>query len=188
MPHRIDVHHHIAPLRYIAELAPRQSIAVPTREWTPARPIENMDKALKLVLVSQIVFGTDLPFRTGAEHFNGLSDYGFKISDLSAIERGNRLILLSRLRAKLPRTRSMLAAASPPVHSSQLASRRGSVRSLSLGQAACPSTMTSMVSIDCASPWPAALGLVLDRPRRKGSRRPPCATQQLRGMLWSRTL
>lgn len=99
MPHHIDVHHHIAPLRYIVELAPRQPIAVPRREWTLARPIENMDKALKLVLVSQIVLGTDLLFLTGAEHVNGLSDYGSKIGNLSAIDCGNKLIRLSRQRA-----------------------------------------------------------------------------------------
>ena len=44
-PHRIDVHHHLAPPRYVAELAPRQILQPPTRNWTPARSIEDMDKA-----------------------------------------------------------------------------------------------------------------------------------------------
>jgi predicted TIM-barrel fold metal-dependent hydrolase len=42
--HRIDVHHHIAPPRYLAALAAKQSVAAPTREWTPARSLEDMDQ------------------------------------------------------------------------------------------------------------------------------------------------
>ncbi len=44
-PHRIDVHHHLAPPRYIAELAPKQILQPPTRNWTPARSLEDMDRA-----------------------------------------------------------------------------------------------------------------------------------------------
>ena len=51
----------------------------------------------RLVPASQIVFGTDFPYRNAAEHVKGLADYGFCASDLAAIERDNALRLLPRL-------------------------------------------------------------------------------------------
>lgn len=49
----------------------------------------------KLVPVSQIVFGTDFPFRTTEEHVKGLRDSGvFSAAELQAIERDNALRLL----------------------------------------------------------------------------------------------
>jgi predicted TIM-barrel fold metal-dependent hydrolase len=53
---------------------------------------------VKLVPVSQVVFGTDYPFRTSAEHVKGLSEYGFSASDLRAIDRGNAERLVPRLK------------------------------------------------------------------------------------------
>jgi predicted TIM-barrel fold metal-dependent hydrolase len=50
-----------------------------------------------LVPVSQIVFGTDYPYRTGVEHVRGLAAH-FGGDDLKAIERGNALRILPRLR------------------------------------------------------------------------------------------
>ena len=47
----------------------------------------------KLVPVSQIVFGTDFPYRGGTEHVAGLAAR-FNASDLAAIERGNALRIL----------------------------------------------------------------------------------------------
>jgi 6-methylsalicylate decarboxylase len=47
----------------------------------------------KLVPVSQIVFGTDFPYRTGAEHASGLTER-FNAEDLAAIDRGNALRIL----------------------------------------------------------------------------------------------
>ena len=47
----------------------------------------------KLVPVSQIVFGTDYPYRTGAEHVAGLTAR-FNGEDLAAIDRGNALRVL----------------------------------------------------------------------------------------------
>ncbi len=47
----------------------------------------------KLVSVSQIVFGTDFPYRTGAEHVAGLKER-FNEQDLAAIDRTNALRLL----------------------------------------------------------------------------------------------
>ena len=50
----------------------------------------------RLVDASQILFGSDYPYRTGADHVKGLAEYGFSASDLRAIERGNALRLLPR--------------------------------------------------------------------------------------------
>jgi 6-methylsalicylate decarboxylase len=47
----------------------------------------------KLVPVSQIVFGTDFPYRTGAEHVTGLTAR-FNAKDLAAIDRTNALRIL----------------------------------------------------------------------------------------------
>ncbi len=47
----------------------------------------------RLVPISQIVFGTDYPYRTGAEHVTGLTER-FNGEDLAAIDRGNALRIL----------------------------------------------------------------------------------------------
>jgi 6-methylsalicylate decarboxylase len=52
----------------------------------------------KLVDVSQILFGSDYPYRTGADHVKGLAEYGFSAADLQAIGRDNALRLLPRWR------------------------------------------------------------------------------------------
>jgi len=52
----------------------------------------------QLVDVSQIVFGTDFPYRTGAEHVANLAGCGFSPADMKGIERDNALGLLPRLR------------------------------------------------------------------------------------------
>jgi len=52
----------------------------------------------RLVPISQIVFGTDYPYRTAADHAKGLTDYGFSAADLMAIDRGNALRLLPQLK------------------------------------------------------------------------------------------
>jgi 6-methylsalicylate decarboxylase len=51
----------------------------------------------KLVDVSQILLGSDYPYRTGADNVQGLSEYGFSSADLNAIERGNAMRLIPRL-------------------------------------------------------------------------------------------
>lgn len=53
----------------------------------------------RLIPISQIVFGTDYPYRTAADHVKGLTDYGFTPADLMAIDRGNALRLLPQLKA-----------------------------------------------------------------------------------------
>jgi len=52
----------------------------------------------RLIPVSQIVFGTDFPYRTAADHVKGLTDYGFSQADLMAIDRGNALRLMPHLK------------------------------------------------------------------------------------------
>jgi predicted TIM-barrel fold metal-dependent hydrolase len=49
--------------------------------------------------VSQIVFGTDFPYRTAADHVKGLTAYGFSASDLARIDRENAVRLIPRLKA-----------------------------------------------------------------------------------------
>jgi predicted TIM-barrel fold metal-dependent hydrolase len=51
----------------------------------------------KLVPVSQIVYGTDYPYRTGADHTRGVTA-AFSGADLAAVDRGNALRLLPRFK------------------------------------------------------------------------------------------
>jgi 6-methylsalicylate decarboxylase len=53
---------------------------------------------LKMVSVSQVMYGTDYPFRDGAEVNQGIADWGFNAADLHAIERENALKLLPRIK------------------------------------------------------------------------------------------
>jgi predicted TIM-barrel fold metal-dependent hydrolase len=46
-----------------------------------------------------VVFGTDFPYRTAADHVKGLTAYGFSASELQAIDRENALRLIPRLKA-----------------------------------------------------------------------------------------
>jgi predicted TIM-barrel fold metal-dependent hydrolase len=49
---------------------------------------------MKLVPVSQVVLGTDYPFRRALEEIAGITSYGFSAADVRAIERGNAFRLL----------------------------------------------------------------------------------------------
>jgi predicted TIM-barrel fold metal-dependent hydrolase len=53
---------------------------------------------LALAPISQVLFGTDFPLRPSSDEIEGLSAFGFSRSDLEAVERGNALTLLPRLR------------------------------------------------------------------------------------------
>jgi 6-methylsalicylate decarboxylase len=53
----------------------------------------------RLVAVSQILFGTDFPFRTAADHVTMLEAYGFSAADLRAIDCANAQRLLPRWRS-----------------------------------------------------------------------------------------
>ena len=59
-----------------------------------------MEPLAKLVSSSQILFGTDFPFRTSADHVKGLSECGFTAAELAAIHRGNALGLIPQLAGK----------------------------------------------------------------------------------------
>ena len=56
-----------------------------------------MDAIAKLVPISQIVFGTDFPYRTAADHAKGVEAH-FKGDDLKKVDRENALRLLPRLK------------------------------------------------------------------------------------------
>jgi 6-methylsalicylate decarboxylase len=51
---------------------------------------------MRLVTASQVVFGTDYPFRISIDHVRGLAAY-FSGADLGAIERDNAVRLMPRL-------------------------------------------------------------------------------------------
>jgi predicted TIM-barrel fold metal-dependent hydrolase len=52
----------------------------------------------QLVGTSQILLGSDYPYRTGEDNVKGLAAYGFPVADLRAIERDNALRLLPGIR------------------------------------------------------------------------------------------
>jgi predicted TIM-barrel fold metal-dependent hydrolase len=54
---------------------------------------------LQMVPPSQVLYGTDFPFRDGAEVIDGLGKHGFSAADRRAIDRDNALRLLPRLKA-----------------------------------------------------------------------------------------
>ncbi len=56
-----------------------------------------MASLTRFIPISQIVYGTDYPYRTGLEHTNGLAAI-FSGADLRAIERDNALRILPRMR------------------------------------------------------------------------------------------
>ncbi len=66
---------------------------------TAAIPNEVTLSALqKMVPISQIVYGTDYPYRTAADHTKGVSAF-FKGDDLKAVDRENAVRLIPRLKA-----------------------------------------------------------------------------------------
>jgi len=58
-----------------------------------------LDALRKIAPVSQYLYGTDFPFRDGAEVNGGLAKYGFGAAELMAIDRGNALRLFPNLKA-----------------------------------------------------------------------------------------
>ncbi len=58
----------------------------------------SMSALAAIIPPSQIVFGTDFPYRTGIDHVKGLREAGvFKDEQVAAIERSNALKLIPRL-------------------------------------------------------------------------------------------
>ena len=43
--HRIDIHHHITPPKYLAEFGPKHELQRPSLEWTLAKSLDDMEKA-----------------------------------------------------------------------------------------------------------------------------------------------
>ena len=54
---------------------------------------------MKLVPVSQVLFGTDFPYRDAKEAADGLQAFGFSEADVLAIDRGNAIKLMPRIGA-----------------------------------------------------------------------------------------
>jgi predicted TIM-barrel fold metal-dependent hydrolase len=52
----------------------------------------------RMVPISQLLWGTDFPFRFGWEYVKGLAEFGFSESELHRVERDNALTLLPRWR------------------------------------------------------------------------------------------
>lgn len=61
-----------------------------------ASHIYAMSSITKLVAITQLVYGTDFPYRNNEEHIKGLRQCGFSESDLRAIECENAQRLLPR--------------------------------------------------------------------------------------------
>ena len=53
---------------------------------------------LKMVALEQVLYGTDYPFRPGAEVTAGIAAYGFSAAERQSIERGAAINLLPRLK------------------------------------------------------------------------------------------
>ena len=53
---------------------------------------------LEIIPTSNVLYGTDFPFRDGAEVIDGLAKHGFTAADRSAIDRDNALRLFPRLK------------------------------------------------------------------------------------------
>src|SRR5690349_5929723 len=81
-PHRIDVHHHLAPPRWIADVVVgRKTGQRPLADWTPQRSIEDMDRsgvATSVVSISEpsVWFGDDAAGRALARECN---EYGARL-------------------------------------------------------------------------------------------------------------
>ena len=78
---RIDVHHHLSPPGYIAELGPNQRLTPQTLAWTPEKAIEQMEKggvdlAITSITTPGIWFGLHAAARRLARLCN---DYAAKI-------------------------------------------------------------------------------------------------------------
>jgi predicted TIM-barrel fold metal-dependent hydrolase len=80
-PGRVDVHNHLSPPSYIAELGPKHLLPPPTLGWTPAKAIEDMDAAGVATSITSITtpglwFGNDSIARRIARESN---DYAARL-------------------------------------------------------------------------------------------------------------
>src|SRR3954470_213950 len=83
------------------ETVPDGTLAELKRFFSDAAQTSNRSSMSALAAIippSQIVFGTDFPYRTGIDHVKGLREAGvFAEEQVAAIERGNALKLIPRL-------------------------------------------------------------------------------------------
>jgi predicted TIM-barrel fold metal-dependent hydrolase len=102
MPFLIERFINNAKLPPVAKNLPNGIMAELTRLYydtaQSANPVA-MGALAKIVPVSQIMFGTDYPYRTAEEHVRTLKTCGFSAADLAAIDIGNAERLVPRLRA-----------------------------------------------------------------------------------------
>ncbi len=68
----------------------------------------NMSALLAYIPTSQVMFGTDYPYLTVGENAEALRRFGLAPADLQAIETGNAIRLMPRLKAYSARTRVRL--------------------------------------------------------------------------------
>jgi 6-methylsalicylate decarboxylase len=102
MPFLIERFVNLAKTGQYASQLPEGFTAVARKFYYDTAQTSNpaaMSALSKVVPISQIVFGTDFPFRNAAEHVQGLKDCGvFSAADLQAIDRLNALTLVPRLK------------------------------------------------------------------------------------------
>jgi predicted TIM-barrel fold metal-dependent hydrolase len=100
MPFLIERFVNLAKSPAFAAQVPQGFLAEATKFYYDTAQTANaaaMAALLKVVPVSQIVFGTDYPFRTAADHVKGLQECGmFTDNNLRDIGRGNAVRLLPR--------------------------------------------------------------------------------------------
>jgi predicted TIM-barrel fold metal-dependent hydrolase len=80
-PHRIDIHHHFAPPPWLSEVTSKELLNARTREWIPAKSIEEMDSTGVATAVASITnpglwFGDNSATRRLARECN---DYAAKM-------------------------------------------------------------------------------------------------------------
>jgi predicted TIM-barrel fold metal-dependent hydrolase len=100
MPFLIERFVNLAKSPAFAPQLPQGFLAEATKLYFDTAQTANaaaMSALLKVVPVSQILFGTDYPFRTAADHVKGLKECGlFSAKNLQAIDRENAVRLLPR--------------------------------------------------------------------------------------------
>ena len=98
MPFLIDRYHALSRLPHYKDLCPDGFLPVARSFYYDTAQASHpgaLLSLLNLVDVSQVVFGTDFPYRTSLDHVKGLMAMGFSMNDLTAIESRNAQRLLS---------------------------------------------------------------------------------------------
>ena len=102
MPFLVERFVNLAKNSAFASHLPQGFLAEATKLYYDTAQTSNaaaMSALLKVVPVSQILFGTDFPFRTAADHVKGLKACGvFTAKNLRDIDRENAARLLPRYR------------------------------------------------------------------------------------------